>query len=103
MHKNRAVGREGDEEGTVRRHVWVDGRVQGVWFRDSCRTEAERAGVAGWITNRADGRVEAIFEGSPAAVDQMVEWCHHGSRRADVTHVELREEAPEGLEGFLVR
>lgn len=87
----------------TRRHVWVDGRVQGVWFRDSCRTEAERLGVAGWVSNRPDGRVEAVFEGAPEAVERMVAWCHEGPRRAMVTNVDAREQAPEGLTGFRVR
>ena len=89
---------------TVRRRVQVSGRVQGVWFRDSCRREAERQGVGGWVRNLPNGRVEAVFEGSDDAVAAMVEWCRRGPRRARVEHVEVVEEsAEEGLRSFEVR
>ncbi|MDZ7679610.1 MAG: acylphosphatase [Acidimicrobiales bacterium] len=87
----------------IRRHVIVSGRVQGVWFRDSCRQRAEELGVAGWISNRPDGRVEAVFEGSPDAVDAMVDWSRRGPRRARVDDVEIADEPPDGLDGFSVR
>ena len=74
----------------------MSGRVQGVWFRDSCRTEAVRLGVAGWVRNRSDGRVEAAFEGEPGAVTQMVEWCRRGPPQAVVVSVHVVEEDPEG-------
>jgi len=77
----------------VRRRVVVSGRVQGVWFRDSCRSEAVTRGVAGWVRNRADGAVEAVFEGEPRAVAAMVDWCRHGPPRARVDGVEVTEEA----------
>jgi acylphosphatase len=77
--------------------------VQGVFFRDTTRRQAESAGLAGWIANRADGAVEAVFEGDPAAVDQLVEFCRRGPGRAEVTSVEVAEEEPEGLSGFEVR
>ena len=86
----------------VRRRVVVDGRVQGVWFRESCRREAERAGVAGWVRNRDDGRVEAAFEGDEAAVDRLVEWCRRGPPRAVVTSLSVRDEPPEGDARFRV-
>ncbi len=81
----------------------VSGRVQGVFFRDSTRRRAEAAGVAGWVANRADGAVEAVFEGEPAAVGEMVEFCRRGPSRAEVASVEVEEEPPEGLTGFEVR
>ncbi len=81
----------------------MHGRVQGVFFRDSTRDEAERRGVAGWVTNRDDGAVEAVFEGDSDAVDAMVAFCREGPSRADVDDVEESEEAPEGLSGFDVR
>jgi acylphosphatase len=90
-------------EQTSRRHVWVGGRVQGVWFRDACRRRAAQLGVAGWVRNLADGRVEAVFEGTPAAVMQMVEWCRTGPPRAVVTDVQVIEEPPAGEGGFHVR
>lgn len=87
----------------LRVHVWVRGRVQGVWFRDTCRTEARIAGVSGWVRNCADGCVEAVFEGVPAAVERMVDWCATGPPRAIVTTIERRAETPEHLRGFRVR
>jgi acylphosphatase len=88
---------------TVRTRVVVHGRVQGVFFRDSCRQEAASRGVAGWVTNRPDGAVEAVFEGDEAAVSAMVDWCSHGPRSADVDSVDESREDPEGLSGFDVR
>jgi acylphosphatase len=81
----------------------VSGRVQGVFFRDTARRRAESAGVAGWISNRPDGAVEAVFEGEPDRVDEMVEFCRHGPSRAEVANVEVIEEEPEGLSGFAIR
>jgi acylphosphatase len=85
---------------TVRRRVVVRGYVQGVFFRDTCRREARSLGVAGSVTNRPDGAVEAIFEGKPDAVVAMVEWCRHGPRGADVESVEDTAEEPKGLSRF---
>jgi acylphosphatase len=87
----------------VRAHVWISGRVQGVWFRESCREEAERRGVAGWVRNLPDGRVEAVFEGDALAVDAVVAWCHDGPVRARVRGVERLDELPAGEVGFAVR
>lgn len=87
----------------VRKRVIVTGQVQGVWYRESCRREAEAAGVAGWVRNNPDGTVEAVLEGHPAAVDRLVEWMRHGPPRARVTGVQATAEDPEGLRGFTVR
>ena len=87
----------------VRRRVVVHGDVQGVFFRDSTRREASGRGVAGWVTNRADGAVEAVFEGESGDVDALVEFCRSGPSRADVRDVEVTDEEPEGLEVFSVR
>ncbi len=92
-----------DPAGRVRRHLLIDGRVQGVWFRESCRRQAATRGVAGWVRNRMDGRVEAVFEGSQAAVDAMEAWCRDGPPRAEVTGVEVVGEPPHGEVGFAVR
>jgi acylphosphatase len=81
----------------------VRGRVQGVFFRDTARQRAEAAGVAGWIRNAADGSVEAVFEGERDAVEEMVNFCRHGPRGAEVNSVEVHDEEPEGLTGFEVR
>lgn len=87
----------------IRRHLYISGRVQGVWYRESCRREAERLGVRGWVRNLFDGRVEAVFEGPPDAVLELVGWAHHGPPRADVVHVEIIEETPVGERTFSVR
>ncbi len=87
----------------VRRRVVVHGYVQGVFFRDTTRREASRRDVAGWVTNRPDGAVEAVFEGPPESVTAMVEFCESGPRGADVDRVETTEEDPEGLSRFEVR
>jgi acylphosphatase len=87
----------------VRRRVVVRGRVQGVWFRGSTEAEARAAGVAGWVRNRPDGSVEAVFEGPPEAVARLVAFCRRGPRAARVDAVEELEEAPEGLPDFRVR
>jgi acylphosphatase len=86
----------------VRRHVWASGRVQNVWFRDSCAREARAHGVDGWVRNLADGRVEAVFEGPAQGVEALVAWCHEGPPRAKVMRVELRDEMPTGEEGFAI-
>jgi acylphosphatase len=83
--------------------VIASGRVQGVFFRDTTRRRADAAGVAGWVRNTPEGTVEAVFEGEPDAVEQMVEFCRQGPGRAEVTGMEVFEEEPEGLEGFRVR
>lgn len=84
--------------------VWISGKVQGVWFRESTKLEALEQGVAGWVRNLDDGRVEAVFEGPPAAVDRMLAWCHVGSRNAEVTQVEAQEQdSANEPPGFRVR
>lgn len=88
---------------TIRRRVLVSGRVQGVWFRDSCRTEARRHGVHGSVRNLWDGRVEAVFEGDPDAVNALCNWCRTGPPRAQVTGLEIAEEEPAGERGFHIR
>ena len=87
----------------VRRRVVVRGRVQGVFFRDSVRRQALDAGVSGWVENRPDGAVEAVFEGAADAVRGMVEFCRRGPPQAEVLGVECSDEAPEGLSSFGVR
>lgn len=84
-------------------HVYVSGHVQGVFFRATTREVARELGVSGWVQNLDDGRVEAYFEGEPEGVKAMVEFCHDGSERADVDHVDITEVEPEGHEGFFIR
>jgi acylphosphatase len=83
--------------------VEVTGRVQGVFFRETCRRMATHRGVAGWVRNRRDGTVEAVFEGPAEDVDAMVAWCGQGPAYARVESVTSHPEEPEGLTGFRVR
>jgi acylphosphatase len=88
--------------GVVRRRAVVSGRVQGVWYRDTARREAERLGVAGSATNRRDGAVELEAEGLAADVDAFLAWAADGPPRADVAAVEVTEVEPTGQVGFTV-
>ncbi len=87
----------------VRRRVVARGQVQGVFFRDSTRRQAEAEGVAGWVRNREDGAVEAVFEGEPEAVDRLVAFCRQGPGHARVGDVEVTEEEPQRANGFSIR
>ena len=87
----------------VRYRVIVRGFVQGVWFRESCRRHASELGLTGWVRNRADGTVEAHFEGREADVARAVSWCRAGPPAAEVTGVDVTPEEPEGVPGFQVR
>jgi len=87
----------------VRYRVLISGRVQGVFFRDTCRRLAEQHGVAGWVRNLPDGRVEAVFEGPPDNVRCLVDWAHTGPRLAAVNDVAIQPEPPEGLSAFRIR
>jgi acylphosphatase len=75
-------------------HVVIRGWVQGVAFRANCQRQARALGVTGWVRNRWDGAVEALFEGPAEAVDAMVRWCHHGPPAAEVTGVEVTDAPP---------
>lgn len=86
----------------VAHRVVVDGRVQGVGYRQACADVARRQKVAGWVRNRRDGRVEALFEGPADAVARMVDWCRSGPPLARVTDVSVTETPPGGLSGFRV-
>ena len=90
------------QDAAERTRVVVSGLVQGVFFRDSCRREAARRGVAGWVRNTPDGTVEAVFEGPAEAVTAMVRWAHRGTPDAVVHDVQAFKEQPEGLRGFTV-
>lgn len=80
----------------MRVHVTIDGHVQGVFFRDRTQRQANARGVAGWVRNLPDGRVEAVFEGEESAVQQLVAWCHQGPPNAYVTGVDSRAEVATG-------
>jgi acylphosphatase len=81
----------------------IDGRVQGVSFRESMREEAERLGVFGWVRNLDDGRVEAWVEGEARAVSRLVDWARRGPPRARVESLEASDEQPARHDAFLVR
>ncbi|MEW6074424.1 MAG: acylphosphatase [Planctomycetota bacterium] len=87
----------------VARHVFVSGRVQGVAFRWYAHDRASELGVAGWVRNLADGRVEAWVEGEAAAVEAMCRWLAAGPPHARVTDAEVREDTPRGCTGFDIR
>jgi acylphosphatase len=88
---------------TIRRRVLVHGRVQAVGFRVSVARRADQRRIAGWVRNRPDGTVEAVFEGEPEAVASLVEFCRDGPRGASVARIDVTDEAPEGLAWFDVR
>lgn len=83
--------------------VVVSGRVQGVWFRQSCLERARAAGVSGWVRNRPDGTVEASIEGERTAVDDLLAWLAEGPPLAEVTGLEVTDQALTGAVGFEVR
>jgi acylphosphatase len=87
----------------IRRRVTVHGSVQGVGFRFSVARAAQSRGVAGWVSNRPDGTVEAVFEGEPEAVDSLVRFCREGPRGAVVDRVDVADEEQEGLGRFAIR
>jgi acylphosphatase len=91
----------GDRE---RAHVYVSGQVQGVFFRDSARQKAGELGLAGWVKNLPDGRVEVLVEGPPEKVREMIRWCQEGPPHATVEDVDTEiEESDDELDGFEVR
>jgi acylphosphatase len=87
----------------IRQRVVVHGYVQAVGFRYSVQRLAQQRGVTGWVANRRDGAVEAVFEGDEAAVERLVDFCRKGPRGAQVDRVEVTEEEPEALTSFSVR
>ena len=80
----------------------VSGRVQGVYYRSSCRAVAHDLGVTGWVRNRGDGTVEVVAEGSRDAVGALIAWCREGPALADISGVEITDEPPVGERDFRV-
>ncbi len=80
----------------VRTHLYIEGLVQGVFYRSSMRAEATRLGVTGWVKNLYDGRVEAVAEGEKQAVQKLLSWCYQGPPSARVTDVKVFWEEPTG-------
>jgi acylphosphatase len=87
----------------VRYRVLISGMVQGVSFRVACQRMAWQHGVAGWVRNLDDGRVEAVFEGPAGDVQRLLDWARHGPRLAVVADVVVRAEQPEGVGSFSIR
>lgn len=87
----------------IRRRLLVRGRVQGVFFRDFTRTAAVRERVTGWAANLPDGTVEVVLEGTADAVEAVMRVCRQGPPHAEVRSVEVEEQQPEGLDGFVTR
>ena len=85
-----------------RAHVFISGRVQGVWFRASTKDRADELSLRGWVRNLPDGKVEAVFEGDDRAVEEMVEWCRHGPPMARVDGIEISYEKPQGETSFRI-
>lgn len=90
-------------EDTLACQLTVHGRVQGVFFRDSVRREAQRRGAAGWAANLPDGTVAVVLEGRPTDVRELIDYCSRGPRGAEVSAVEVKDRPPEGLSGFHIR
>ena len=90
--------------GKLRLHVFISGRVQGVFFRAETLKHATKLGVNGWVRNTADGRVEAVFEGDSSVVEQMLGFCNRGPMGAHVDNVEVeREDFRREFSGFGIR
>ncbi|MHC1629386.1 MAG: acylphosphatase [Methanoculleaceae archaeon] len=87
---------------TVRAHIWISGRVQGVYFRNAVEVVAGERGVTGWVRNLADGRVEAVFEGTREDVEEVIAFCRHGPPAARVSDVAVEWEEPAGEAGFQI-
>lgn len=92
-----------DTSRSLRYHVYVRGRVQGVYFRAHVAAAARALDLAGWVRNLPDGRVEAVFEGGRDACERAVDSCRRGPPAALVAAVEAREEPSEGLVGFEIQ
>ncbi|NWF59507.1 MAG: acylphosphatase [Fischerella sp.] len=88
---------------SIRAHVFISGRVQGVGYRFATVDTASQLGLSGWVRNLPDGRVEAVFEGVREVVEEMIRWCHQGPPAAMVKEVVVKFEEPEGLRRFEVR
>jgi acylphosphatase len=85
-------------------HVVISGRVQGVFFRDNTRQQAEMRGVFGWVRNTSDGKVEAVFQGEDDRVDDLISWCYQGSPLSTVSDVSVENIASdESFDSFKIR
>lgn len=80
----------------------IQGKVQGVFFRESARQEGSRLGLTGWVRNRSDGSVEAVVEGEPGMLEEFIRWCHRGPAQARVTGVERADGEATGEFGQFI-
>jgi len=80
----------------IRVHLYVSGRVQGVFYRSNTRRKALELGLTGWVRNLPDGRVEAVVEGEEGQVEKLIQWCRRGPPLAAVTGLEVARETPTG-------
>lgn len=87
---------------TAHLEIAVEGRVQGVGFRQSVKRRATQLGLAGMVKNQADGSVLIVVEGPPDAAQKLVDWCHDGPSSADVDRVEVSRGSPQQLSGFRI-
>jgi acylphosphatase len=81
-------------------HIFISGRVQGVFFRAYTQDQAKRLNLYGWVRNTQDGRVEAVFEGGKKQLEEIIKWCRQGSPQSKVASVEVFWEEPEELKEF---
>jgi len=102
VYRVRAMTVPDTHHNIVRAHVFVHGRVQGVGYRAATWDTAILLKLKGWVRNLQDGRVEAVFEGTPAQVEEMVRWCHQGPPTAQVSEVKVVYESPEHLKSFQI-
>ena len=79
-------------------HLFINGRVQGVWYRASMSNEGAKIGLNGWVRNLDDGRVEAVVEGMVDDVEKIITWCHKGPSMARVDDIVVEDETPTGKE-----
>ncbi|AFY70906.1 Acylphosphatase [Thalassoporum mexicanum PCC 7367] len=87
----------------IRVHLFISGNVQGVGYRFSTASMAKKLGLAGWVRNLLDGRVEATFEGAKETVEKMLSWCYQGPDYAIVKDITIAHEQPLGLKGFEIK
>ncbi len=102
-NKRKKVMSNPTDEKQTRAHVFISGKVQGVGYRYSTMNTAKKLGLNGWVRNLADSRVEAVFEGAPEVVEEMIQWCHTGPTAAIVKDVQVEYSQVEGNEGFKIR
>ncbi len=87
----------------MRAHVFISGRVQGVFFRKYTQEQAQKLKIKGWVKNLADGRVEAVFEGERQRVEAMLNWCYQGSPLSQVKEVKVRKEPEQKIKEFEIK